>query len=357
MNRLLCHISLFFLAVTSLVAVSACSASEVEEPGTEKPAAMATLHLRIAPRVTSRAPQDPANSLEKMLTARIIITDSKGRLEYNAMWDLTKDPAILLEGVSVPVRANDLKTVIIVANEQGKVINVNGSKIAAADYFSSLNPEAGASVDRVQLSRITMSLADNDDASGCLTSPLPMSAVHKFYIGSASDYSATFAVHRAAVKYVFRFINTTGRSCTLNSLSIGKVASGQYLFPDADFTSAEQTAFTAYRTPDGVSTATRTWSNLSLGIPGDGKAVETGEFYLPEGPSFAATDPYTVSFVIDGKDSRERTLTLPDGLTPMTDLPRNHYVQVNVYISNQQFDVVYKVCYWEEHTVDIPSFT
>lgn len=309
--------------------------------------------------------KEAANEREKINTVRIIIVDSSGILEHNSLWDLTASPDIAVTGQEFPVKANDTKDIILVANEANAVITLgDGNVVNASDYFRSLNPAVGQYVDVSDFSDITYTAADNQaDAkyADCLAGPLPMSAMHKYHIGANDTrYSATFLIHRAAVKYTYRITNKDDRSHTVDDIRINNVASRQYFFPDAVFTDDKQYFFSSYATPSGAGAREVTLVTSKKISPRE--TVELGPFYFPEGMSVTERDVYGTGLTFDGFFSGWSALKwsmpeTPGNLNVMTDMPRNTHVVVNVTFTFAHFGIDYTVCPWNAYDeVDIPSF-
>lgn len=305
-----------------------------------------------------------ANDLEKMHTVRVIILNSAGFVEHNSLWDLTAAPDIKATGEDFPVTAPDDKTILLFANEQwAKVREPDGSVLPASEYLSGLSAHAGVKADMTEIRAITHSLADNTSSTNpnCLAGPLAMSAIHSYHVDKDRDkYSATFNIHRAAVKYTYRFTNQdTEESHSVDNISINNIAGRQYLFPNADFTDESQMFFSEYRTPAG---AGRQIVVLNTGRTiNPGETLELGPFYFPESEVVESTSPYSTAFTFDGIytgwcDLNWAVPQFPDKTALMTDLPRNTHVIVNVKFSYSKYIINYTVCPWDSHEVDLPDF-
>lgn len=367
------HILLLCMAaiLTAVTAGCAHSGSADDGPVSDEPVTL-RLHIKLDTRggdiAGSRATGDeyepdklPLDDRERMHTVRVIILDNTNVVEHNTFIDLTARPGTEAETVALLVKSSQTKTIILVANEKNAVITLpDGTSRGAADYFASLDAASGSIVDMKALRGIVMTLADNADGD-CLAAPLAMSAIHTYYIGKEPSYRASFTIHRAAVKYTFRFRNNDpDGSHIVNSVSINNVASRQYFFPDADFTDGtDQMFWTAYRTPD--SSGSDMNFDTKLILQPDGKIVEAGPFYLPEGHNSDDTAPYRVGFTVDGRFIGWRDLhwsipQTPDDTSLMTDLPRNTHVIVNVTFNYSSFEIDYTVCPWAESQITIPPF-
>lgn len=314
--------------------------------------------------------KQPVSDDERMSTVRIIIVDQDGYVEHNTVWDLTARPDIIATGEDFPVKANETKTIVIVANEDGANVTVTRGAVRetlpAAGFLGSLSASAGSKVDMDQLKGATLETAYNAGAAeGQLRLPLVSSAIHSYYIGSAPNTTATFTVSRAAVKYEFRFTNAdTKNTYTVKSVSINNVAEREYLFHDADFTDETQYFWNSYTTPD-TGGKEMSWDSGVTVAPGGQGTV--GPIYLPEGHVSTNAAPYCVAFTLvneNGTERRSEWLPLnwsipqqPDVTSLMTDLPRNTFVIVNVNIlTPADIWVNYTVCPWQEFDIDIPDF-
>lgn len=307
--------------------------------------------------------KQPANNGEKMHTARIIIFDARGRVEHNTLWDLTAAPDIEARGQDFPVKANETKTIVLVANEDNAVVtDHNSNTMPATEYFRQFNANIGAVADFEAMNNLQLQRLENSDNidSQQLQTPLAMSAVHQYFIGPGTHYSATFTIHRAAVKYTYRITNNDRKKThTVNSIGINNVADTEYFFPQADFTDDMQFFWSAYRTPE--QTGRELTFKVDRTIPA-GQTVEIGPFYLPEGHNVAEGQrPYATAITFDGMDMGWRDIEwsipqMPGQTDVMTDLPRNTHVIVNVSLNHTDFTIGYTVCPWSIHTTDIPSF-
>ncbi|MGM9860869.1 MAG: hypothetical protein ACI31C_08960 [Muribaculaceae bacterium] len=352
------------VAVAAMILINAagCSHRATED----SPAGTAILSLRINLNrpvdSASRAGEydtykQPLDDGEKMHTVRVIIVAAAGYVEHNSLWDLTT-PDVEVVGGDFPVKTGETKHIILVANEEWVTITDEGVDYPAAEYFKALRASEGAWVDIERLRALTMKRTANDDGNECLTSPLAMSAIHTYYIGTdAERYNATFTIHRAAAKYTFRITNNDDTADhVLNSVAINNVSSSQYFFPNAAFSDADQYFWDSYSTPSDDITEDIVFPT-DLTIPA-GESVEIGPFYLPESVSGAT---YKAGFTIDGAFAGWHDINwykpeTPDDLSTMTDLPRNTYVVVNVSININEWSVDYTVCPWWVHNIDIPSY-
>lgn len=349
-------------AMLALLVCSSCSDSSTEVlVETDNATSILNLRIRLARSTySSRAPGDelPANLGERMQTLRIIILNGNSQAEYNQLWNLNA-PAVDEFGTRVRVSSNDIKTIILVANEAGAIITDSaGNKHDAATYFDNINANFGSYVDVDELRKLTMVVDDNKDENGWLRTPLVINDIHTMRIGEAPEYFHSFWIERAASKYTFRITNKDMvNSHTLTSLTISRVASAQYFFPKATYGDDAHTNRLSYSTPAGVTT-----KDVVLTINrtiAKGETIEVGPFYVPEGLVF--DDAYKIGIAIDGDEFEHRNIAWrapesSDPITPMTDLPRNSHVVSNITLNYVNWSVDYTVCPWDEHTINIPSF-
>lgn len=335
------------LLAAVLTLCASCSRSGDEPTPPPSGPGTAMLHIQIAlanPAGPSRAnPADdplPADDGEKMQLLRIIILDGNGYAEHNSLWDLRSAPDITAAGQAFPVRANDTKTIIFVANEHSECMD------GVRDELSGINAAVGEKVDLARLQSLLL------DAP--VTSPLPISAVYTYHIGPATAYRATFLIHRAAVKYSFRITNNdSDEPHRVDYVAIDNAATTQYLLPDADYTADDQTQWSAYRVPATAGAEQRTYGvNADIAY---GNTLELPAIYLPEGRP--GTDSYHAGISVDGNFLGWAELRDENG-KPMTDLPRNTHVVINITLNLEysDFKINYTVCPWQTEEIDIPDF-
>ncbi len=355
-------------AAVVMTAVTGCSRDASDEPASLRETATLKLYIDLTDsRDRSRAVGDEfedykwaANDGEKMHTVRVIVLDAQQRVEHNSLWTLTAAD-IRATGREFPVKANETKTIILIANEAGKTVTApDGSRVSAADLFGSMLASDGAEVDVDRLRGYTHELEANTDGDD-MTAPLLMSAIHSYTIGNEESYSATFTIHRAAVKYTFRITAPDDEPHTVNAVHIGRAASRQYLFPDADFTADNQMEWSAYRTPADAGADVLSFTRTTAIAAGNSEQVELAPVYLPEGMNLAAGDIYNVGLTVDGiftgmKDLNWSIPQTPDVTIPMTDLPRGTHVIVDITLNHTDFEIDYTVCLWTVYNIDIPSF-
>lgn len=359
------HMAILHVMAAVVLAAVACSRAsrEPEDHGEE---GTVTLNMRI----TMRAGGSGDNTAELMHTLRIIILDGAGFAEHNAYWNF--DNAIEdYTTSSFKVKANDTKTILMVANEESAVLTLpDGSKVSAHDWLTGIDAGAGEFVNMETVRGITMTLADNFAADGSMSNGghyIPMSAVHTYTVGNNQNYSGKFYIHRAAAKYTFRFtVKDDKYDHTVNSVSIGSVASTEYFFPNATFavgTDIPQATLESYTAPVTATAGNFTYDIADGSIAAGTKDfVEFGPYYVPEG-RVSPAEGYGISFKVDGTQFPWLPLEPHeiDGATVtnpkvMTDLPRNTHVIVKVTLKGTEFKVNYTVCPWEEQQIDIPPF-
>lgn len=367
----LIHRILLLITSVLLAGAVSCTDSRFDVPGGSA-TSMLVLRVNLAGGTMSRAQEadkEAANDGEKINTLRVIILDGDKRVEHNSLWTLDS-PDVQKTGMRFKVKANDTKTIVLVANEAGTVIDVPGpggigsTETTAAAYFGGLAASIGLQVDMDELRGITMSRKKNSGADGeCLRSPLAINDIYEYPIGNAPEYNKTFYIGRAAVKYTFRITcNDDKADHTLTSVTIGRVAPVQYFFQNAVFTDDNHFFWSSYTTPPAATSASALTIPCNTALP-NGRTVEVGPFYVPEGAEFAT--PYTVGFVIDGDVVMENLPVqwkIPEEIgydgpgTPMLDLSRNTHVITNISLNYQSWSWQYTVCPWEIHDITIPDF-
>lgn len=305
-----------------------------------------------------------ANYMEKMHTLRVIIISADNTVEHNTLWDFTSSPAEHVSGGDFPVKAGEMKTILLVANENGKTVRKSdGSAVSASDYLGRLSATVGTLVDLNELKKtvIPESAIATDPHTGMLTEPMFITAVYNYYIGTDRErYSATFNIHRTLTKYTFRITNKDKtKPHKLDFIDIDRVASFCWLFPNAEYQDSQQTLLVGYHAADTSNGKIMTYQ-VSETI-GAGETREFGPYYFPEGADLGASGSYSVGFGFDGFSTGWRRLEWfkpenPDVKFPMTDLPRNTHVVVNVSFEFLGIGLNYTVCPWNMHEIDIPPF-
>lgn len=270
----------------------------------------------------SRAIEDelPASPDEMMQSLRIIILDSKGYAEHNSYWQTTADNAVVTKSADFPVKANDTKTVILLANE---------ASLSAAnrEYFEGINASAGEYVDLDEVRNLRMTGISE------ITGPIVMTDIHTVRIGNAPNTSVTLPITRAAVKLTYRITNySTSSSQSVYSIGFNRGADRQYLFSG-----------NVLATTGNISSRTYT-INTSVAAGSIREFVR----YIPEGPTYTGYQA-TLKLTRNGSTS---TANLN-----FTTLPRNTHVVINISLNqNATPSITYQVCPWETKTIDIPDF-
>lgn len=352
-----------------------CSNQDADMPDAER---MALLSLRLNLNETASADGHnlptrvgeeyepdklPLNDNEKMNSVRIIIADENGVVEHNRLIRLD-NPDVATQEEKFSVRPNSTKQVILIANEDGATISLPGSHaFSATSYFSKFSGSAGTYINMEEIRNLLFESNANTSTinDGCIKTPLVMSALHTVYIGGPDkNYSKTLTIHRAAVKYTYRITNNDqNHPHTIDWIKISEVASLQYLFPNADFTDESQYFWNSYETPSDANRKQYSYDTPVV-IPAKG-TVEIGPLYFVEGHPLSDGDCYKTSFSFDGNPTVWCPLEwsipqTPETTYPMTDLPRNTHVIVNVAISYNEFSINYTVCPWNDFSIDIPDF-
>lgn len=345
-------------AITAALCIIACGCVRDDMPYDEAADAQATLILNIGlngttlhqPREARRISSGDYNGAEDgelMHTLRVIIADSGGTVEHNLLFGSLDDAAAYTTD-RVIVKANDRKTIYIVANEEAVI--PEGTYSSATEMLDALRP--GSKVSEEDMAA-TVILADRhkplwDDPDKRL---LPITAIEHVDIGGDEEYVKTLWIHRAAVKYTFLVSNLTDRAVRLDSVMILGATDREFLFPAADgYTAVDITSNNwrplSYRTPPA--TGFRPVAHaapLSIG-PGESEVRLPRSFYFTEGMVLrgifnqgdeTVEDVYKVAAVVNGVRTPWRNLEWfypesPTELRDMTDLPRNTHVVVQLNI-------------------------
>lgn len=284
---------------------------------------------------------------ENMEQLRVIVLDGNGNVEVNAFYaDLTD--ATRAGKYEYRVLNHDTKTVIFLANEDGYVIETDEGPVSASAYFNAFVVNSRMSVDVLQ--RMRLKLADNADKSdkngATLRKPLPISAIYTEYISTSDENEVVereYDLHRAAVKYSFRIINKSEFDHKLNGISISRVADEEFLFPNAIYetNSLGHKVIKDYFTPATAKESEYYYGDFSIWLPKRmTQAVQVIDpIYVPEG--LAGTVPHQVSITLNSAPLAiwgELKWRMPGQSeatgTPMTDLPRNSHVVVNITIKD-----------------------
>lgn len=283
---------------------------------------------------------------ENIETLRIIILDGEGNVEYNNLYDSLSD-ATGAGAYEYRVRNNDTKTVILLANEGYYLLDEEGMEIAGGTtslsrYLDGFPVNSHMDVDI--LKRLTVALKHNspDDKGLSFKTPLLISSVYTERIDATADNECverTYVMHRAAVKYTFRIINRSDFSHTLEGIRINRIADREYVFPNATYVtnSLGHQVIERYSTPASAREQAYENTGFSLSLEKD-KAVEFMQpIYVPEG--LVSEAPQQVSIALDGAPLqiwRDLKWVMPGediaAARPMTDLPRNTHVVVNITI-------------------------
>lgn len=286
----------------------------------------------------------PGENIERL---RVMILDGEGSVECNTLYtDLTD--ATHAGEYEYLVRNNDTKTVILIANEDGYVLDNGGDAVTATDYLDGFG--VNSHVDTGELRGLVVTVdgnTDSDDSRGkTMRKPLPITAIHTEHIATTTVNEVVareYDMHRASVKYSFRIVNKSGWNHKLEGIRISRVADREYLFPDATYetNSLGHQVIKEYRTPAETVEGECSYTGFSLSLPKNmEKAVQAMDpVYVPEGLS--GTVPHKVSVTLDGAPLAiwgELKWRMPGQTeavsTPMTDLPRNTHVVVNITIND-----------------------
>lgn len=370
------------LLAAVMMMAAGCSRSEGPDPApVPEKVRTVNLHISVAlPGMTgTRAEytEGAADENEMLHSVRIIIVSgSDGKVEHNTLWDLSASPAILAEGESFPVKANDKKTILFIGNEaSGKVTDTRtGETVGTGAYFTRFIPAAAGAMGYLQeedLAAIRENLVidlDENLANGgrggrLLATPLQANSIYEGFEVGSTDISYRFRMHRAATKFYFELTNESRTRKMVNTIHLKDMATREKYFFDADFTDNEQN-FSDY-TPISESQAdVASYLVCPCGYVDPNKTVRFGPFYLPEG--LKKDVPYSIAIQVDGVtgdyvslgESKEK----PGGqiyVPPMTDLPRNTCVIIKGSFKRSdpsEMTFKYTVCPWDEYTIDIPEY-
>lgn len=297
---------------------------------------------------------------ENLAQLRVMILDGNGIVEANAFYaDLNN--VTEAQSQRFPVKNHDTKTVVLVGNEGSCRIHTAEGNLSASDYFGGI--QKGAYIDINELKGITLTLSENTDPADSrgksLRKPLPITSIHSERIEVENvtgnpgevDVERSYVMHRAAVKYSFRVINKSEKfDYTLEGIRISRVADREFLFPNAVFAENEfgHQAIKEYYTPEDTQESESSYSGFSVSLPRNMKeAVEAGKpIYVPEGLA-GETITHKISVTLNGApldiwaDLKWR-MPGTDITTskPMTDLPRNTHVVVNITLHDHTFEAV-----------------
>ncbi len=286
----------------------------------------------------------PGENIERL---RVIILDSRGGVEVNTLYT-NLDDAVSAGQYEYRVLNHDTKTVILLANEDGYSVETDGGRVSATDYFGAFNVNSRMDVNELQRLRVRMDAnADASDPHGMtMRRPLPITAVYQEHISTNDENEVVerqYDMHRAAVKYSFRIINKSKFDHKLEGIRISRVTDEEFLFPNAEYetNSLGHQVIRSYSTPSTAKESEYSYSGFSLFLPKHMeqalKAIDP--VYVPEG--LAGGQPYKVSITLNSAPLAiwgELKWRMPgqDVLlsAPMTDLPRNTHVVVNITIKD-----------------------
>lgn len=290
---------------------------------------------------------------ENIECLRVMILDSGGNVEVNTLYSDMSD-VTHAGAYEYMVLNNDTKTVVLLANEQGFVVDDAGNQVSVTEWFGALDVNSYVDLDRLKALVLKMKEnAESETEAMSLRKPLPISAIHTEHIATNDDNEVVereYVMHRAAVKYSFRIINTSRFDHKLEGIRISRVADKEYLFPNATYetNSLGHQVIDEYFTPEGTLESEYSYTGLSLSLPKQmDEAVQAmAPIYVPEG--LVGTAPHKVSITLNGAPLAiwgELKWRMPGQseavAKPMTDLPRNTHVVVNITIKDDNtFDFI-----------------
>lgn len=309
-----------------------------------------------ATRAISTGDYNDAKPGELMRTLRVIIVDANNMVEHNLFFDnLANLDRYTTDRVEVS--PNNRKTFYFVANE--RAIRIEGHE-DASDLLSGF--KQGSTIDEADMKALVlMSDKHKPDWDKDDTRLLPITDIDYFNVGDAGqDYTKTFWIHRAAIKYTFIINNQTDKPVSLDSLMLIGASDREFLFPNASgYTVTDKTANNyrpiTYDTPPGANFRE---IKLALGKTVPGKTTTTlpsiyfteglrlrGEYTDEEGKK--VEDVYKMSMRVNDVRSEWRNLDwfypeTPTQLKSMVDVPRNTHVVVEVTVRPQE--IVFVAC-------------
>ena len=228
----ICKSAYIAIAFSACLLFAGCSGTKDEDTVPVTQPAEVNLRIDVAladiaepARQYTRGYADAEGPDEKMQMLRIVIVRPDGTVEANRLIELAT--AVTEHGYeSFKVIGKETKDVYLFVNEQTTVPD-NGQ------LKRRLAPEA---IDRITVGQpfpteeLTEATIQLNGADELLAGALPMSDRHKVEVSDV-DVERTLFVTRAAVKFTFSIINETGRTVSLEELSIDKMARREYYLP------------------------------------------------------------------------------------------------------------------------------
>lgn len=334
------HILICILLAAMGIIAAGCSAHIAEDPvedavtpDTPQPGkTVLSMHIRLGdisydPESRAYEEELPANANEKIQSLRIIILDSSGHAEHNSYWETTADNAVVERTADFPVKANDTKTVILVANEKSLPDDTR-------NFFADINASAGEWVEMNQVRALTMTGISDIDG----TKPLVMTDIHTITIGSQPKMER-LPITRAAVKLTYRITNHSQKNNqSVYQIGFNRGANEQYLFRGDILATTKQIYSRKFTINQTI---------------GPNETIEIVK-YIPEGPN-DYTYQATMQKTYSNRNPTVYTQDLP-GLKGYG-LPRNTHVVINIGLNKDSKPTIsYQICPWNKVTVDIPEF-
>ncbi len=328
------------------IAVSSCSQSADSTlnpaPPVTDEAGQAYMRLRVALNnisPVSRVDYSPAvGANEMMQELRIIIVRPDLTIEHNDYISAPffNNPLVAVGSFQYQVLSGEEKSVYLLANENAFRTVAGGSKVKLIDYdFSTLAAGDKFPADEIAALNITL---DGDTAT--LNGALPMTECHKVDIPATDPaypkvvFPYNLFLTRAAVKFDFRITNEfKDIDFDIQSLTIDKVSSREYLFPNATVYNDDREII-SYEVPNVGNNDYYTFQHQYTGVTvkGDKTPVDLPTIYLLESKY---DNPDSDNKDLNYKVRMRMNDTDYEAFLPnLSTLPRNTHVEVNVVIHN-----------------------
>ncbi len=312
-----------------------CSDAKQEWVPAEEPV---TVKLRIdvaladiaetAPR--TRAPEDAANAEkadgpnEKMQTLRLVVVRPDGTVEANEFIELAT--AVTEHGYDpIEVVGNETKRVYLFVHERATGPEDGGDRRLVTEELDRI--AVGRPFPESRLYGATIQL--NGDDRELAGTPLPMSDRHTVEVPD-HDLAVSLFVTRAAVKFSFLLRNETGRTLTLDRLTIDKMARKEYYLPRVT-RYGDKDEILDYIVPSVENNEYYTFRKELARALKSKEEVKLPAIYLLEGKYRDAGDSrnYRMSLSLNG-------MVFDRYFDNLSQLPRNTHVVVTVRIKDTE---------------------
>lgn len=298
--------------------------------------------------------EPPSTQYEKLNSVRVIVV-SAGTVEIN---DLTTD----LRGIDFiekryEVIPNQLKTVYLIANEQGFHPMLDGRKIRFDEYVEGSALPVNFSDITIQ-SDNTGIIIDNELKSE--KSYLPMSEVFEIFVGppsqiGESEYSVDFFLTRATTKFGFEIDEESDITddIIIKRITVSSLANCQYFFPkETDYIPSKYQEAPGGRIISSFISPRSELKEIAFTPPSLSRIwnARTGSYtcspYFPE-KYYAETDASNFSVAVEGIlvneiEEREFSYSSPS-LPNLPLLPRNTFVRIKIRFKKGPDNIVVDV--------------